>query len=187
MIKEVEINKIKEAEYNAREKLQKGDREYENIKNSILNFGYVEPIVWNKRTGNCVGGHQRLQILKDLGKKTVQVSVVDMNEKEEKQLSLALNKIKGKWDFPKLKEIIKSIDTEEVWKTGFSSDEIALLLEEDEIEDIDFSEWEFEPIKQNFVITLKFETFKAAKEWAERHGYRGQCKEGTNTTVIRIG
>lgn len=35
--------------------LQPGDVEYEKLKASIESFGYVEPIVWNERTGNMVG------------------------------------------------------------------------------------------------------------------------------------
>ena len=43
-------------------------------------FGYVEPIVWNKRTGNIVGGHQRYKILIDMGMQEVDCVVVDLDE-----------------------------------------------------------------------------------------------------------
>ena len=33
------------ASYNPRKKLKPGDKEYEKIKNSIKEFGYVEPII----------------------------------------------------------------------------------------------------------------------------------------------
>ena len=35
------------ASYNPRKKLKPGDKEYEKIKNSIKEFGYVEPIIIN--------------------------------------------------------------------------------------------------------------------------------------------
>ena len=72
------INKINPAVYNPRLDLKPGDPEYDKLKQSILNFGYVEPLVWNERTGNLVGGHQRLKILIEQGFKEVEVSVVDL-------------------------------------------------------------------------------------------------------------
>lgn len=89
--------------------LQPGDPEYEKLKNSIKEFGYVEPIVWNKRTGNVVGGHQRLKILKNEGQKKVKVSVVDLSDSQEKTLNIALNKISGDWDEEKLNQIFKDL------------------------------------------------------------------------------
>jgi len=34
---------------------------------SINRFGLVEPVVWNRRTGHVVGGHQRLKVLQAQG------------------------------------------------------------------------------------------------------------------------
>lgn len=47
-IQKNEISKLKAAEYNPRKDLQPGDKEYEKIKRSILEFGYVDPIIINK-------------------------------------------------------------------------------------------------------------------------------------------
>lgn len=61
------IDELKPANYNPRKNLKPGDKEYEKLKKSITEFGYVEPVIYNKRTGIVVGGHQRLKVLKDLG------------------------------------------------------------------------------------------------------------------------
>ncbi|CAM5794058.1 hypothetical protein BBOR36S_03379 [Brevibacillus borstelensis] len=62
--------------YNPRIELQPGDLEYEKLKYSIEEFGYVEPIVWNERTGNLVGGHQQFKILvHEQGATEVEVSI----------------------------------------------------------------------------------------------------------------
>ena len=61
------IDELKPANYNPRKNLKSGDKEYEKLKKSIKEFGYVEPVIYNKRTGIVVGGHQRLKVLKDLG------------------------------------------------------------------------------------------------------------------------
>ena len=44
------IKDMDRAAYNPRVDLRPGDDEYEELKDSILTFGLVEPIVWNKRT-----------------------------------------------------------------------------------------------------------------------------------------
>jgi ParB-like chromosome segregation protein Spo0J len=58
---------------------------------SIERFGYVEPIVFNKRSGFVVGGHQRLKVLRASKIKEVPVVIVDLAENEEKALNVALN------------------------------------------------------------------------------------------------
>ena len=90
------------AEYNPRKDLKPGDEEYEKLKRSIEEFGYVEPVIWNKKTGRVVGGHQRLKVLIDLGITEVDCVVVEMDEAKEKALNIALNKISGDWDKDKL-------------------------------------------------------------------------------------
>lgn len=66
-IEKLNIEKLNPSKYNPRKDLKPGDPEYEKLKKSINTFGYVEPVIWNKRTGNVVGGHQRLKILKQQG------------------------------------------------------------------------------------------------------------------------
>ena len=61
------------------------------LRGSVERFGLVEPVVWNRRTGHVVGGHQRLKVLQQLGENETQVVVVDLEEAEEKALNVALN------------------------------------------------------------------------------------------------
>ena len=103
-IREMPLEQLHTADYNPRVALEPGDPEFERLKNSIETFGEVAPIVWNQRTGRIVGGHQRLAVYKHLGRQTATVSVVDLDEKEEKLLNVALNKIKGQWDYSKLEQ-----------------------------------------------------------------------------------
>jgi len=58
---------------------------------SLERFGLVEPIIVNIRTGYIVGGHQRLEALRRLGKRSVMVVQVDLDATEEKALNLTLN------------------------------------------------------------------------------------------------
>lgn len=146
-IQEMNINDITPADYNPRVDLNENDDEYKKIKNSIQEFGYVDPIIWNKRTGNIVGGHQRYTVLKDLGHEKVDVSVVDMSEQDEMALNIALNKVEGDWDKDKLKEVIADLEQDKLMFTGFDDDEIDSLMNDVDIED--FFESEETPAKNN--------------------------------------
>ncbi len=126
------IDDLVPAPYNPRVDLRPGDPDYEKLKRSIQEFGLVEPVVWNKRTGHVVGGHQRLKILRELGYKEVEVSVVDLDEKREKLLNVALNKIEGDWDNFKLKELLQELEFggADIELTGFDEDEIDKLFQQ---------------------------------------------------------
>jgi ParB-like chromosome segregation protein Spo0J len=129
-IQKISIDKLKPAKYNPRKNLKPGDPEYEKIKRSIQEFGYVEPIIWNKRTGNVVGGHQRLKILKELGETEPDCVVVDIDKTREKALNIALNKISGQWDMPMLKDLLQELDTGafDMSITGFDVQELEDLM-----------------------------------------------------------
>lgn len=142
-IEKMNISKLKPAEYNPRKDLKPGDAEYEKLKRSIEQFGYVEPVIWNKTTGRVVGGHQRLKILVDIGLNEVDCVVVEMDEEREKALNIALNKINGEWDTDKLAMLISDLQGSDfdVSLTGFEEDELADLFSktaEKEVTDDDF-------------------------------------------------
>ena len=131
------------AEYNPRKDLKPGDPEYEKLKRSLEQFGYVEPVIWNKTTGRVVGGHQRLKVLIDMGIQEVECVVVELSEEKEKALNIALNKISGAWDNEKLALLITDLQGADfdVSLTGFDAAEIDDLFKEslqDGIKDDDF-------------------------------------------------
>lgn len=94
-IQKVSAARLNPAAYNPRRDLKPGDRDYEKLKRSIEEFGFVEPVVWNQATGNVVGGHQRLKVLLDMGETEIDCVVVDLGPEKEKTLNLALNRIQG--------------------------------------------------------------------------------------------
>jgi DNA modification methylase len=61
------------------------------LEKSLQRFGYVEPIVWNRRSGYVVGGHQRLKVLRRQKVPNVHVVVVDLDDEHERQLNVTLN------------------------------------------------------------------------------------------------
>lgn len=120
------VSELLPAEYNPRKDLKPGDPEYEKLKRSIEQFGYVDPVIWNKRTGRVVGGHQRLKVLKDCGVTDLECVVVELSEEKEKALNVALNKISGDWDKEKLTLLITDLQGTDldVSLTGFDAEEL---------------------------------------------------------------
>lgn len=127
----VNIDTLIPAEYNPRIELKPGMPEYEKLKKSIQEFGYVEPIIVNDRTGKVIGGHQRINVLKDLGYKEVEVVHVNLDDAHEKALNVALNKISGNWDAEKLEDLLRDINLEtdlDIKFTGFDESELDTLF-----------------------------------------------------------
>ena len=103
-IRKVPISLLNAAPYNPRKDLQPGDLEYQKIARSIEKYGCVEPIIWNEKTGNVIGGHQRLKVL-------------------------ALNKISGQWDNEKLSAVLQDLSAGfDVEVTGFDQHEVDALV-----------------------------------------------------------
>lgn len=102
-----------------------------DLKESILQYGFIEPVIYNKKTKQIVGGHQRIKAAIQEGIKLVPVIQVDWSKKKQKAANLALNKISGDWDYSRLKEYIESIDLEvkdpndlDSYITGFTDEDL---------------------------------------------------------------
>lgn len=123
------IAELNPAAYNPRKALKPGDKEYEKIKNSIEEFGYVEPIIINADK-TIIGGHQRATVLKDLGYEDIECIVIDIDKTKEKALNIALNKITGEWNMELLADLIKDLQDSDfdVAVTGFEPPEIEQLF-----------------------------------------------------------
>ena len=125
-IQKLKVSELKEAEYNPRKKLKPTDDAYKKLKASIEEFGYVDPIIVNIRNKKVIGGHQRLEIIKELGYEEIDCVIIDLDEKAEKRLNIALNKNSGYWDNEKLEELFEELklSEEELFATGFNMTEI---------------------------------------------------------------
>lgn len=142
-IKELPLSDLKPASYNPRKKLKKGDKEYEKIKQSLLKFGYVDPIIVNDDL-TVIGGHQRLTVLKDLKYETAKCVIVSLSKEDEKALNIALNKITGQWDDQLLADLLLDLQESDfnLDLTGFEPPEIDDILSN--IHDKDLSEDDFD-------------------------------------------
>lgn len=76
-IQKVKTEILKIASYNPRKDLKEKDPEYQKIKNSIQEFGYISPIIINNDM-TVISGHQRLKVLKDMGITEIECIIVSL-------------------------------------------------------------------------------------------------------------
>ena len=191
----MEIRTLKEAQltvadYNPRRDLQPEDAEYQKLRRSIETFGYIEPIIWNERTGRVVGGHQRLKVLLEQGREDIEAVVVDLAEKDEKILNVLLNKVKGRWDIGKLADLLQELDEAGAMEaTGFEDWELqSLLMQYDHIKDLmeeDFSDYSSE--KERSTFTMTFSLPAGARETVEQYIQQTEnAKTELATAIINV-
>lgn len=182
---EFEVKRIADmnrAAYNPRVDLQPEDEKYQAIERSLKRHGLVQPIVWNRRTNTVVSGHQRLTVLEAQGETEVTVSVVDLDDIQEKELNVALNKITGELDDDKLSVILNELG-EEATDTGFTLPEIDVLRDElksyfDDVTAPDEKEPTEEP-EESFLLSLTFDA-------ADEKPLKTYIKEHSEDAVVRI-
>ena len=144
--KEIEISKLKPAEYNPR---QISKKQYNDLKQSVEKFGLVDPIILNKDM-TVIGGHQRLKVCKDLNYDKISCVVLDLSKEKERELNIRLNKSGGEFDMDALANYF---DVEELTDWGFKHVELGLNIDKiDEEPEIEFSEYLDEA--HNYVVLL---------------------------------
>lgn len=131
----VTINRqeIKNADYNPR----LIDKEAKKrLKNGIRKHGLVSALTWNKRTGNLVGGHQRIEQLDALEGRNdydLTVCVIDVDERDEALLNVQLNNpsMQGDWDMDKLADMAVDFDLS-FDDMGFSKMDVDFMFDGDD-------------------------------------------------------
>ncbi|NBH78566.1 DNA modification methylase [Clostridiaceae bacterium] len=145
------LGQLRPAAYNPRKALKPSDKEYQKIKNSIQEFGYVEPIIANFDM-TVIGGHQRLTILKDLGYTEAQCVVLHIeDEAKVKALNIALNKISGEWNEQLLADLLVDLQDAQfnLDLTGFEAPEIDQLFSKLHNKDIEEDNFDVEEELKN--------------------------------------
>ena len=177
-VQQVDPSKLVPAEYNPR---QISQHQAEALKRSIDRWGFVEPIVANKRTGKIVGGHQRVDAAWARAVAKVPVHWVDIDEDSEKALNIALNKISGEWSEDLLGELLLELEQngQDLEDLGFDADELQAIIDaaapEPELQgDLDaIPEPPTEPITQPgdlWLLGAYFECEKCGKQYTVEEG-----------------
>ncbi len=123
------------AEYNPRELTEK---QYKDLKDSLLRFGIVDPVLVNvneERKNIIIGGHQRTRVWQDLGNEEIDCVELDLTLDQERELNVRLNKNTGQFDMDALANYF---DQDELIDWGFESFEFGVSdFEIDDIDEVD--------------------------------------------------
>ena len=95
-IERKKLSELSPASYNPRTIEEEA---IEGLGKSLDRFGILAHIIWNERTGNIVGGHQRYRKLLEMGETETDVVVVDLHDSDEIALNIVLNSRHIKGDF----------------------------------------------------------------------------------------
>lgn len=137
----IKRSQIQNAPYNPRTISESARR---RLKQGLQKLGIMSPIVWNKRTGNIVSGHQRLSIMDQLVPKSerleggkdylVTVSAVDLNDIEEREANLLFNNAaaQGDFDLDKLTGMLSMPDLD-IEATGWDKTDMFRIMGHDNI------------------------------------------------------
>jgi ParB-like chromosome segregation protein Spo0J len=142
----IKIDSLKPSLYNPR---QITGKQYEDLKKSIDKFGMCKPIVINinpERLYNVIGGHQRLQILREMGAEKVPTVSVNLSQEDERELNVRLNKNSGDWDM----DLLSNFDIIDLKEWGFKDIELGFNIDKiDEDKDITITVKEKDTITAN--------------------------------------
>ena len=175
------LGQLRPAAYNPRKALKPSDKEYQKIKNSIQEFGYVEPIIVNYDM-TVIGGHQRLTVLKDLGYTEAQCVVLHIeDEAKVKALNIALNKISGEWNEQLLADLLVDLQDAQfnLDLTGFEAPEIDQLFSKLHNKDIEEDNFDVEE-------ELKNPAFSQAGDIWTRGRHRVICGDSTLPETFKL-
>lgn len=174
------IDSLVPASYNPRKKLKPSDSEFEKIKNSITEFGYVDPVIVNQDL-TVIGGHQRISVLKTLGYTEIDCVVIDIDKTKEKALNVALNKISGEWNKELLVDLIMDLQSldYDIAFTGFEPPEIDQLFNEIHSKEIKQDDFDVEKALKEPSITKRGDVWLLGR-------HRLVCGDSTDPAVFKL-
>ncbi len=119
------------------------DHVVDKVALSIERFNFGAPILARREDMMVIAGHTRLKAALKLGLEQVPVRLLDLTISEAKALALADNKLseEAQWSAA-VDDILRDLDMEDISLEGlgWSDDELAQILEENESPDTSFED-----------------------------------------------
>lgn len=121
-IEQVSVSELFSPEWNPR---QASERQYNDLKKSIERFGFVDPVIVNKKNQHIVGGNFRVRVARDMGLSQVPAVFVDLSDEQEKELNIRLNQNTGEWDL----DLLANFDKELLKEWGFDLNDLNINID----------------------------------------------------------
>lgn len=131
VLKTLPADRLNPAPYNPRKIIRS---KIEGLKQAIKAFGFIHPMVVQRKGWVIVGGHARYISLKEIcfaegvPLPKIPCYVLDLTDRQAKQLNIALNNLDGEFDIKLLSSLISSIEKE----TKISPEEASIMGMDDE-------------------------------------------------------
>lgn len=153
----MEVKQLSPAPYNPRKIT---DKQLQSLKKAMAEFGDLSGIVVNQRSGNVVGGHQRLKNLDpdwpiharestdetgtvalghiDTPWGQISYRLVDWSHEKEMAANIAANRHGGDWDMAKLNLVMQELSETDfdIDLTGFDISDFQ-FMDDDQLDDAD--------------------------------------------------
>ena len=198
----IKINDIIPSEYNPR---LISNEEFIKLKNSINEWGLVDPVIINLQNNHIIGGHQRFSVLYSIYEDTGLYEDLELlrlgdigwvftkedlridNDSQVKGLNIALNKISGEWDYPKLNSLLDelSLDTTfDISLTGFDSLDVSDMgLLDMDLDDLDIGS-DDDYTSEDFVGRNKLQLYVKFDDYdSQQELYELLCSEGYDCKI----
>jgi DNA modification methylase len=107
------------------------DEVLDALERSVLEYGFVQPVIARTEDHVVIAGHQRLTVARRLGMSHLPVIWVDLPSPQARALGLALNRISGDWDEQLLARLLgelAAVPEIDLATSGFSDSDVATLL-----------------------------------------------------------
>ena len=212
-IEYIDPKTLKFAEYNPR---QLSETQMDAICRSIIEFGFVDPVIARREDSLVIGGHQRLRAHQKLlagpfvykgkdGKKVTAkyeapdgvpvIFLTGVTDARAKMMNLALNRAGGDWEQDMLATLMKSLtdgglDAFELGATAFEPSEIADYL--DIASELEKGNANFEdghmpgPSQQVPKLTLEFASLELRDAVKAAISSQAQKNEAAGETLARM-
>jgi len=176
-IKKIDINQLKPNTWNPN-KIDNG--KLRCLRDKITKDGYLQPILVRKKENyyEIIDGYHRWLCCKEAGYTEIECVIVDVNDRNAKLLTLAMNNLRGSPEEDLLKKVIEDLEndmdlTEICLETGFSKKELEKLLEED----IEIKEDNFIPEEKNIYNVKRGDIWQLGD-------HRLMCGDATNSQDV---
>ena len=154
------------------------------IRDSLKQFGQVEPLVIQKSTGKVVGGNGRLEVMRELGHQEADIVEIDLDDVQAAALSITLNRTAefADWDLKALAKTIEGLKAEDF--------DINLLgWEQHELEPLLSAEWSPPAVEGDLENDFKDkeETIKVSPEQLDAIKEAADIMEETHGNKLPLG
>ncbi len=178
LVQKVSVFQILPHPDNPRVSLTQKHPVFRQLQKSYKNFGPLLPLIVNKRNNYVLSGNQRLAVSIAEGVKEVDVIYVDLDSRQEKAVMIALNRISGEWDAPKLAESLDEL----IGTPGFDLESIGFTLPEAANFLDDLYKLEETPI---FNDEAQPQSITTKGDLIPLNGHRLLCGDCTNSTDMK--